>query len=181
MGPLPLSTNQFGYEAPGFRRYRLSPVSPAMILRANSSVSLLVGGAQTLLLVLLWTAFAPLAFDVRMPVMLLASGIASMFLFNALAVWTSILAPRAARYELLVDFNVSAAGAVLLHSFLWPAAIGGQMLSAFAPPDAVLPYWWLSIPVIAISVAVYFRSLRGAARVLPRIGERLMNRLEGRA
>ncbi len=180
VGPLPLSTNQFGYEALSFRRYRLSPISLAMIMRANSCVSLLLGGAQTLLLVLLWIAFAPMVFDVRMPIMLLASGTISMFLFNAIAVWTSLLAPRAADYELLVDFNVSVAGAVLLHGFLWPAAIGGQMLRAFASPDAVLTYWWVSIPAIPISVAVYIHSVGRAATVLPRIGERLMNRLEGR-
>ncbi len=180
IGPLPVSTNQFGYEAPGFRRYLLSPVSPDRFLRANSYASILVGGAEILLLLLLWMLFAPMAFDARMPLMLLASAVTGMCLFNAIAVWTSILAPRAASYDALVGFNVSVAAAVSLQAVLWPAAIGGQVLRAYAAPDAVLRYWWVSVPAAPFGIAVYLVSLRRAGATLTRTRERLMNRLEGR-
>jgi hypothetical protein len=180
MGPLPVSTNQFGYEALGFRRYLLSPVSPGSFLRANSYASLLVGGAEILLLLLLWIVFAPMAFDARMPLMLLAAAVTAMGLFNAIAVWTSILSPRAADYDALVGFNVSVAAAVSLQAILWPAAIGGQVLRAYVEPGLVLRYWWVSVPAVALGVTVYIVSLRRAGAALTRTRERLLNRLEGR-
>jgi hypothetical protein len=179
-GPLPVSANQFGYEALSFRRYLLLPVSPGLVMRANSYVSLLVGGAEILFLILLWLAFAPMAFDMRMPLMLLGSGVTAMYLFNAIAVWMSVLAARAADYDVLVGFNVSVAAAVSLQIILWPAAIGGQILRAYVAPDIVLRHWWISIPAVPLAVAVYVVSLHRAIAALPANSERLMSRLEGR-
>jgi hypothetical protein len=180
-GPLPVSTNQFGYEALGFRRYLLMPVSPEPVMRANSYVSLLLGGTEILLVLLLWAVLEPIAFDIRMPLMLLASAATAMCLFNAIAVWTSILASRAVEYETVVGFNISVAGAVLFQTILWPAAIGGHILRALVEPGIVLRFWWVAIPAIVVGAAVYIVSLERASTTLTRTGERLMNRLEGRA
>jgi hypothetical protein len=179
-GPLPVSTNQFGYEPLGFRRYLLAPIPLELVMRVNSYVSMLLGGAEILLLLLLWIVFAPMAFDVRMPLMLVAVAATGMCIFNAIAVWTSTVASRPVEHETLVGFNVSVAGAVLFQATMWPVVIAGHILRSRVEPGVVLRFWWVAIPAVVMGLAVYVVSLGRAGATLTRTGERLMNRLEGR-
>ena len=180
LGTAVMSTNQFGFDASGFRRYFLLPVEPGAILRASSFTALFVGGTLVAAGLVLWVLFAPLPFDARMAPMLLASGVGGLCLFNGLSIWTSLLAPRPTNFETTFGNQLSLSANVLLIGGLLGCIFGVVALDQMARPAAVLSYWWVSIPAAALAIVFYSYSLRRGAAVFVSRRERLLNALEGR-
>jgi hypothetical protein len=138
LGTAVLSTNQFGFDASGFRRYFLLPIPPAAILRASSYTSLFLGGTLVLLALLLWMLFAPVPPDPRIPLMLLASGAGGSFLFNALSLWTSLLAPRRTDFNSTFGNQLSLPANVLLIGGVLAGILGGQAVETRVATPAAL-------------------------------------------
>ena len=180
LGTAVMSTNQFGFDASGFRRYFLLPVAPGAILRASSYTALFVGSTLVAAALVLWLLFAPVPFDARMAPMLVASGVGGLCLFNALSIWTSLLAPRPTNFETTFGNQLSLSANVLLIGGLLGVMAGVVVLDQMAGPAAVLNYWWVSIPAAARAIAFYVSSLRRGAAVFVSRRERLLNALEGR-
>jgi len=180
LGTAVMSTNQFGFDASGFRRYFLLPIAPGAILRASSYTAVLVGGTLVAAALVLWVLFAPVPFDPRMAPMLLASGAGGLCLFNALSIWTSLLAPRATSFETTFGNQLSLSANVLLIGGVLLCVFGTMALDQAVGPAAVLSYWWVSIPAAALAIAFYLYSLRLGAAVFVSRRERLLNALEGR-
>jgi len=180
LGTAVMSTNQFGFDASGFRRYFLLPVPPGAILRASSYTAMFVGSTLLAAALLLWLLFAPVPFDARMAPMLLASGVGGLCLFNGLSIWTSLLSPRPTSFETTFGNQLSLSANVLLIGGMLGAVLLTIGLDKAAAPAIVLSYWWASIPAAALAIVFYFFSLqRGAAVFLSR-REQLLNTLEGR-
>jgi hypothetical protein len=180
LGTAVMSTNQFGFDASGFRRYFLLPIAPGEILRASSYTAMFVGGTLVAAALVLWVLFAPVPFDARIATMLLAAGAGGLCLFNGLSIWTSLLAPRATSFETTFGNQLSLGANVLLIGGLLACILGVMLLDNLAGPAAVLSYWWVSLPAAALAILFYSYSLRlGAATFVSR-RERLLNALEGR-
>jgi hypothetical protein len=180
LGTAVMTTNQFGFDASGFRRYFLLPIPPGTILRASSYTAMFVGGTLVAAALVLWLLFAPVPFDARMAPMLLASGVGGLCLFNALSIWTSLLAPRATNFETTFGNQLSLSANVLLIGGVLAGVFGVVALDKAVGPAAVLRYWWTSIPAAALAIAFYLYSLRQGAAVFVSRRERLLNALEGR-
>lgn len=180
LGTAVMSTNQFGFDASGFRRYFLLPIAPGAILRASSYTALLVGGTLVTAGLVLWFLFAPVPFDARMAPMLLSSAVSGLCLFNGLSIWTSLLAPRATNFETTFGNQLSLSANVLLIGGVLGCVFGVVALDKMAGPAAVLSYWWLSIPAAVLAVAFYLLSLRRGAALFVSRRELLLNALEGR-
>ena len=180
LGTAVMSTNQFGFDASGFRRYFLLPIAPGAILRASSYSALFVGSTLVAAALLLWLGFAPVPFDARMAPMLLASGVGGLCLFNALSIWTSLLAPRPTNFETTFGNQLSLAANVLLIGGLLGCIFGVVVLDRNVGPATVLNHWWISIPAAVAAIAFYLYSVRRGAAVFVSRRERLLNTLEGR-
>ena len=180
LGTAAISTNQFGFDASGFRRYFLLPIAPGQILRASSYTALFVGSTLVAAALALWMLFAPVPFDPRIAPMLLASGVGGLCLFNGLAIWTSLLGPRATNFETTFGNQLSLAANVLLIGGVLVAVFGVAALDNPAGPTTVLNHWWVSIPAAALAIVFYVYSLRRGAVVFVTRRERLLNTLEGR-
>jgi hypothetical protein len=111
---------------------------------------------------------------------LLASGVGGLCLFNALSIWTSLLAPRATNFETTFGNQLSLGANVLLIGGLLGGMAGAVALDKLAGPAAVLDYWWVSFPAAALAIVFYTYSLRRGAAVFVSRRERLLNALEGR-
>jgi hypothetical protein len=180
LGTAVMSTNQFGFDSSGFRRYFLLPIAPGRILRASSYTALAVGGTLLAAALLLWLSIAPVPFDVRLDSMLAASGVAGLFLFNALAMWTSLLAARATNFETTFGNQLSLSANVLLIGGVLCLVFGTIFLDKSVGPEKVLSYWWTAVLAAVAAVAFYVFSLQIGARVFVDRKERLLNALEGR-
>jgi hypothetical protein len=180
LGTAVMSTNQFGFDASGFRRYFLLPVAPGAILRASSYTALFVGSTLVAAALVLWLLFAPVPFDARMAPMLVASGVGGLCLFNALSIWTSLLAPRPTSFETTFGNQLSLAANVLLIGGVLAGVFGVVVLDKMAGPAAVLSYWWAAILAAALAIVFYLYSLRRGEAIFVSQRERLLNTLEGR-
>jgi hypothetical protein len=180
LGTAVMTTNQFGFDASGFRRYFLLPVEPGAILRASSFTAVFVGSTLVAVALVLWVLFAPVPFDARMAPALLASGVGGLCLFNGLSIWTSLLAPRPTNFETTFGNQLSLSANVLLIGGLLGGMAGVFAVDKFVGPAAVLNYWWVTIPAAALSIVFYIFSLRRGAAVFVSRRERLLNTLEGR-
>jgi hypothetical protein len=180
LGTAVMTTNQFGFDASGFRRYFLLPIAPGAILQASSFTALFVGSTLVAAAMVLWLCFAPVPFDVRMAPALLASGVGGLCLFNALSIWTSLLAPRPTSFETTFGNQLSLAANVLLIGGLIGGMAGVAALDKMVGPSAVLHYWWVTIPAATLAIVCYRYSLRRGAAVFVSRRERLLNALEGR-
>jgi hypothetical protein len=175
-----MCTNQFGFDASGFRRYFLLPISPEAILRASSYTAVFVGCLLPPVALLLWLVLAPVPFDWRMAPMLAGSAVGGLLFFNALAIWTSLLAPRRTAFETTFGNQLSFSANVLLIGGILLMLGGATALDQMAGPEIVLQYWWVSIPAVLLAAGLYFFSLRRGAAVFIERRERLLNALEGR-
>ncbi|MBZ5618741.1 MAG: hypothetical protein LAQ69_08470 [Acidobacteriia bacterium] len=181
MGTVQFAVNQFGYVGGGFRRYMLLPTNPAAVLRAGSYTFLLLGSALIPLATLVLILFPPIPLDWHTVLMFVGSAVTAMFAMNGIALWVTLLAPRRGNYSASFGNDLSFAANVVV--------IGGVMALLFLPrvlariwPDAVGPAaWWMALPLVALSVASYFTSLRRAEQTFVARRERLLAIMEGRA
>jgi len=180
LGTAVMSTNQFGFDASGFRRYFLLPIAPGRILRAASYTAVFVGGTLVAIAWILWLLLAPVPWDPRMPLMLLASGVGGLCLFNGLSIWTSLLSPRPTSFETTFGNQLSLSANVLLIGGVLICVVGVIIADKVGISAGVLNYWWLSIVAAALAIAFYLFSLRRGESVFVSRKERLLNTLEGR-
>lgn len=180
LGTAVMTTNQFGFDASGFRRYFLLPIAPGAILRASSYTALFVGSTIVAAALVLWMLFAPVPFDPRMAPMLFSTGVGGLCLFNGLSIWTSLLAPRATSFETTFGNQLSLAANVLLIGGILGCVFGVFAVDRVVEPATVLNYWWTAAAFAVAAIVFYLYSLRLGAAVFVSRRERLLNALEGR-
>ncbi len=180
LGTSRISVNQFGYVGGAFRRYFLLPVNPADTLRAASYAAVMIGASLLPIGLLAWIVFTPYPFDVRMPAMLVCSGLTGLFVLNALGIWVTLFNPRKGSYASNFGNDLSLGGNIVL--------IGGMLVAMFLPrllyrlqPAMVAPEaWWMWVALPVLAVAFYMGSLKAAGPIFVTRREKLLAVVEGR-
>jgi hypothetical protein len=180
LGTSRIAVNQFGYSGGAFRRYFLLPAAPAVTLRAASYAAVALGAASIPIALLLWTVLAPAPFDARRVIMLLASGLTGLFLFNAAGLWVTLYNPRKGNYDSNFGNDLSLGGNVVLIGSMLCALLLPRALQHWVP-SAVSPANWLFfLPLPLIAAALYRVSLQSAGSVFAGRREKLLAVIEGR-
>jgi hypothetical protein len=190
MGVFPVATffatarfmvNQFGYLGGGYRRCFLLPVEPGVILRTGSYASMVLGAIFIPAGAILWSLFAPVPFDARQLVMLIASATAGLFFFHGIGLWTTLYGARRGNYNQSFGNDLS-----LLANI---AIIGGVMTCVSSPmwlprvvPGVFDPaHWWMWIAPPVVTAMFYRVSLGATSNLLVGKREQLMAIVEGKA
>ena len=174
-----LSNNPFGFEGSGARRLLLAPTPALTLLGASNVASMLVCALYIVVVTGLWMAFASWGADPRMPLMLMTHALTGMFVFHAIAVWSSVVAP--ARGDYFEKFRRQASGGSQMLVWLFLVFVGVSFfVRRLLLPGPLVGYWWLSMLVMCIAAGVFAGSLWMTAGVLPRRRERLLSIIEGR-
>jgi hypothetical protein len=144
--------NLFGYDGAGIRRYA---VLPATFTTARTR------------------------FDYRMLMMILGIVGASLFTFNALGLWTSVLSPKSANFDAMWNNRLSfGANVVMLCGVIIPYMIA-MILSEKLDPDLLLRFWRPSLLLMALSVGFYLFSMKMIEPVVNWRREKLINLIAG--
>ncbi len=180
LGTAVMSTNQFGFDSSGFRRYFLLPIAPGTILRASTYTALFVGITVVAAAWVAWLFLAPVPLDWHSDLMLLATGVGGLCLFQALCIWTTLLAPRPTNFETTFGNQLSLPANILLIGGMLGTIFSVVALDKAVGPAVILGYWWASLPFAAAAAAFYWISVQRGAAVFVSRKERLLNTLEGR-
>jgi hypothetical protein len=175
-----MSVNAFGYEADGFRRYLLLPVSPSSVMRAASIPPLLFGAAMLPVPVAVWAIFGRVHVDGRMLTMQVSSGIGGLLVLTACGIWTTLLAPRKTEFSSNFGNNLSLGGNVLVMGTFFGGIAGAVLFAAVARFDTVLAWWWTAPLFVPAGAAVLLLTLRASPGVFVARREKLLAVLEGR-
>ena len=180
LGTSRIAVNQFGYSGGAFRRYFLLPAAPADTLRAASYAALTLGAASIPLTLLLWTVFAPVAFDPRRILMLFASALTGLFLFNAAGLWVTLYNPRKGNYDSNFGNDLSLGGNVVLIGSMFCALLVPRALHRWYPAAVTPEAWLLFLPLPFLAALLYRISLRAAGPLFSARREKLLAVVEGR-
>lgn len=174
-----ISLNHFGYDDAGIRRYAVLPVPFVTALRASSIVSLSLGGLATLSALLVLILSSPVHVTPYMIVIFLCSGIAGLFIFNALGLLTTIRAPRRIDSKSILSNPLSTgANSVMI----------GGLIGTFVVVDTLIGYidlrsvgrgWWVFPSLAVFGVVSYAIAFRLIDRLLTTHREALINSLAG--
>ena len=171
--------NLFGYDGAGIRRYAVLPATFTTALRAGSLASLVLRAVVMLAAVALWMVLARTRFDYRMLLMILGIVGASLFPFNALGLWTSVLSPKSANFDAMWNNRLSfGANIVMLCGVVAPYVIA-VALSERLDPDVLLRFWWAWLLVMILSVGFYLLSMKMIEPVVNWRREKLINLIAG--
>jgi hypothetical protein len=175
-----MSVNVFGYDASGFRRYLLLPVSPVKVMRAAMIVPLGLGCLPIIFLLAAWMVFAPLHTDGRMLVMLLSNGVGGLLLLTSLGTWTTLLSPRKTEFASNFGNNMSLGGNILVIGSFTVLAGSSALLLKLGRFDRVIAWWWAAPLFVLFGAAVLWLTLGAAPRVFEARREKLLAVLEGK-
>jgi hypothetical protein len=190
MGTFPVATfvatsrfmvNQFGHLGGGYRRCFLLPVTPGDVLCAGSYASLVFSAACIPPVAVAWALFAPVPFDARQLVMLIASAITGLFVFHALGLWTSIYGPRKGEYNQSFGNDLSLLGNIVVMTGVLGCLFIPAVLVKLTPGLFDAANWWMWIAPPGVAYVVYRMSLSAASAALRGKREHLMAIVEGRA
>jgi hypothetical protein len=171
--------NLFGFDRAGIRRYAMMPASFVTGLRASSYASLLLRAATMMAALALWVVLAKTQFNLRLFLVISGIVIGSLFLFNALGLWTSVLAPKAANFDSMWNNRLSVgANAVMIGGVIVPYVIAIALAESL-DPVVMWRFWWLALLAPALSIGFYIFSLRAIEPVLNSHREQLINQIAG--
>jgi hypothetical protein len=175
-----LMFNLFGYDDAGIRRYAILPISFADALRAGSLASLLLRTITVIVAFGLWLIFyAGETITWRMIVMMLSIAMASLFLFNALGLWTSVFSPKRLNFDAMWNSRLSfSANLVVIIGIsvpLWVAAFISNRLDQ----TALTRYWWISCLILIFCLGFYILSFVIMDAPAKSRRERLINLIAG--
>ena len=153
-GTSSIALNQFGSDGKGVRRYALLPVKFCVPVRAGSLTSLLLGAAVVAPTIWLWTVITSVEPDWRTVAMLASSSLGGLFLFNGLAMWTTLFSPKSVDFTSTLNNRLSLGGNVVVAGGLIVVFVVHFALMRKAL-DSVLALWWLSAAFALLSLILY--------------------------
>jgi hypothetical protein len=181
LGTSRFMVNQFGYLGGGYRRCFLLPVAPAVVLRTGSHASMLLSFLFIPPGAVAWILLAPVPFDARQLVMLLASAMTGLFVFHALGLWATIYGPRRGNYNQSLGNDLSLMGNLILIGGMFGCIAGPQIVARTLPGMINPATWWAWLAAPVFGVVFYSASLRRTSELLPGKREALMAIVEGRS
>lgn len=111
--------------------------------------------------------------------MILGIAGASLFLFNALGLWTSVLSPKAANFDSIWNNRLSFGANVALFCGVFAPYMIAIVFSESLDPADLLRFWGLALALMALSVAFYLFSMKAVEPVLNWRREKLINLIAG--
>jgi hypothetical protein len=112
-------------------------------------------------------------------VMIFSIVVASLFLFNALGLWTTALAPKSANFDAMWNNRLSlGANVVVIVGVVVPYA-AALALSERLDPEVMLHFWWAAVSLMVVSIGFYLFSLKAIEPVLNARREKLINLIAG--
>jgi hypothetical protein len=144
--------NSMGYDAAGFGRLLLSPVSHKDILRANSWSPLLLGFCISGLIAALF--FVGLsAHDFRIAFLFASCGAAGSMFANSLFTFSSVFFCRRAMYDRVLGSDLGPTARFLIGTGFLPL-VACFALNELVPVSLVLRFWWVALLVVALCWAL---------------------------
>jgi len=178
-GTTAIALNQFGYDGAGIRRYAILPAPFAATLRASSFTALLIGGLMIAPTVVLWALVSGVTVEPRMIVMLLSSGVAGLFFFNALGLWTTVLSPKSVDFRSVLGNQLSVGGNIVIIGGFALVFAAAFTLIRRASFETVLAYWWV-LPLLAVlCFGFYALMLQSAGKAAEARREPLIETIAG--
>jgi hypothetical protein len=155
-----ISLNQFGYDGAGIRRYALLPISFSSVLRALSIVSLAVGAVVVMLTYTIWIVFSGYRISGSLALVTFCDAIAGLFLFNTLALFSTLMSPRRIEFRFTVTNQFSPAANVILFGGLAASFVLMSRLAAHIDFSVIGRGAWIMPALGAACMAAYFISMR---------------------
>ncbi len=174
--------NLFGYDGAGIRRYAVLPARLVRALQAGSIASLLLRGVMMLFAFAVWVGLSARsgpALSPRLTVLVLSIVVASLFLFNGLGLWTSVLSPKVADFDAMWNNRLSFGGNVVMIGGVVVPYVIAIVLSERIDPATLARFWWIPGLFMLASIAFYIFSLRAIEPTLQGRRERLINLIAG--
>jgi hypothetical protein len=175
-----LMLNHFGYDDAGIRRYAILPIPFADALRAGSLASLVLRAITVFVAFGLWLIFyAAESPTWEMIVMILSIALASLFLFNALGLWTSVFSPKRLSFDAMWNSRLSfGANLVVIIGISLP--LWGMVFFGDRIDHAVLTrHWWVAPLILIFCLSFYILSLVVMERPVKSRRERLIDLIAG--
>ncbi len=174
-----VTLNHFGYDDAGIRRYAVLPITFEYSLRAASFASLLIGGMALPPGLLLWALINRVSYEPVMAVVLLLSGVAGLFFFNALSLWSSVLSPKRVDFNSIVGNQLSVGGNLVLIGGTGVAFGLAFFIMQRSGFEKIMNYWWVFLVMAAGCAGFYRVSLGLVTGVLRSRRERLIEVIAG--
>jgi hypothetical protein len=177
-----LMLNIFGYDDAGIRRYAILPIPFADALRAGSFASLILRASTVFVAYALWLMFYVREFVTwQIAVMILSIALASLFLFNALGLFTSILSPKRGDFYAMWNNRLSfGANAVIIGGIFIPFWATMIIADRISQP-LFLRFWWIPSLILVLCAGFYLFSLWAIDRPLSTLRENLIKLIAGGA
>jgi hypothetical protein len=173
-----VSSNAFGFDRNGTRRLLLAPVPGYSMLASTSMASAMICATYLVIAVAIWTAVNRAA-QPLMVMMLVTHGLTGLFLFHAIAAWSSVVTPsRADYYEKFR--KQSSPGTIWTGVFMLAVLVITFTVRSVLLGGNLTDYWWLSWISAAAAAVVYVGTLKLVGASLTRRRERLLSVVEGR-
>jgi hypothetical protein len=171
--------NLFGFDDAGIRRYAVMPTTFAAALRAGSFASLTLRSVVMLAAFALWAISVRSYFSIRLALLVIGAITASLFFFNALGLWTSVLAAKRSDLDSMWNNRLSfGSNVVMLGGMVGPYVLA-VAFSEHISPAAAARFWWVPALLLLACFAFYVFSLRAIELVLEMRKERLINLIAG--
>jgi hypothetical protein len=103
----------------------------------------------------------------------------SLFLFNALGLWTSVLAPKSASFDAMWNNRLSFGAQVVMFGGVIGPYLIAIALSESLDPVVLLRFWWAPMLLMFSSVGFYLFSLKAIEPALNSRREKLINLIAG--
>ncbi|MGH9838989.1 MAG: hypothetical protein ACREEM_09405 [Blastocatellia bacterium] len=171
--------NLFGFDSAGIRRYAVLPSTFAVALRAGSFASLLLRALVMLTALALWAVLSREHITARIALLVLSIIVASLFLFNALGLWTSVLAAKRSDLESMWNNRLSFGGNVVMLGGMAIPYVIAVMASERVSPAEAARFWWVPALLMILCIGFYAYSLKAIEPVLESRKERLINLIAG--
>jgi hypothetical protein len=171
--------NLFGFDDAGIRRYAVMPTTFAAALRAASFASLTLRALVMLAAFVLWVISARWYFSIRLALLVIGTITASLFLFNALGLWTSVLSAKRSDLDSMWNNRLSFGSNVVMFGGMVVPYVLAMMFSERISPAAAARLWWVPALLLVACIAFYVFSLRAIEVALESRKERLINLIAG--
>jgi len=171
--------NLFGFEGAGIRRYAVVPSTLATALRAGSFASLMLRGLAMAVAFAVWVVLSRSTLNLQMLLVVLGVVIGSLFLFNSLGLWTSILSIKQANFTSMWNNRLSfGANVVMLGGSVTPYVIA-IVLSERISPETIFSFWWIPALIMTMSIVFYTFSLKAIEPFIESRREMIINLIAG--
>src|SRR5262249_40747068 len=158
--------NLFGFDDAGIRRYAVTPSTFATALRAGSFASLVLRALTMLLAFSLWMILSREQITLQVIMAVFCVVIASLFLFNALGLWTSILSTKRAIFWSMWNTRLSFGANLVMIGGVAVPYVTAIVLSERVDSEMLFQFWWVPGLLMVLSVIFYAFSLKAIEPVL---------------